>query len=108
MDRLFSLLACLRAATGYARTWASGFESGVLIFRARTQRIDGPRVLGIAAACLILFGKFELDSSPAFYSGSALLILASVWNSCPFAMRCDCALRANSFPALGARSEDNL
>ncbi len=52
-------------------------------YRARRRRGYGPLGLGLAAAGLILGGKFVLGSSPLLYLGAALLVAASVWNSWP-------------------------
>lgn len=56
---------------------------GSLAFRASARHGLGPFGLGIIAAALILVGKFYLDSDPATYSGVAVLIIASVWNTWP-------------------------
>ena len=52
-------------------------------FRASRRRGYGPFALGIAAAALVVIGKFHFDSDPATYGGVALLVLASVWNVWP-------------------------
>lgn len=52
-------------------------------FRAKTRRGYGPMLLGMMAAAAVLFGKFFLESNAAMYSGVALLVAASVWNSWP-------------------------
>jgi hypothetical protein len=82
---------------------------GTLAFRARSRRGFGPFAAGSMAACLIMIGKFSLSSSPMFYSGLALLILASVWNSWPIASRCVCAPAAgelNKLECLGRIRND--
>src|SRR6266849_8884169 len=56
---------------------------GSLGFRASSRRGLGPLWMGIAAAALILGGKFYLESTPTTYAGVGLLIVASVWNSWP-------------------------
>lgn len=56
---------------------------GSLALRARRRRVYGPLVLGIAAAMLLLAGKFVFESSLAMYSSAGLLFAASVWNSWP-------------------------
>ena len=52
-------------------------------FRARARRGYSPMLLGGVAAAGVLYGKFSLESEAAFYSGVALLVGASVWNSWP-------------------------
>ncbi len=52
-------------------------------FRAGRRRGYGPLALGIAAAALLLLGKFVLDSNAAVYAGIASLVGASLWNSWP-------------------------
>lgn len=54
-----------------------------LAFRARTRRGYGPFTTGLAAAIVILTGKFAFDSNMAMYGGIGLLIAASVWNTWP-------------------------
>ena len=56
---------------------------GSLGFRASNRRGLGPLWLGLAAAALILLGKFYLESTPPAYAGIGLLIVASIWNSWP-------------------------
>lgn len=56
---------------------------GALGFRAQQRRGFGPALVGLAAAALIVFGKFVLNLETATYSGLALLIAASVWNAWP-------------------------
>lgn len=50
---------------------------------ARRRRGYAPLALGAAAAILMLVGKFGFDSDPATYTGIALLVAASVWNTWP-------------------------
>jgi len=40
-------------------------------------------VLGVVAAALVLVGRFALASDVFAYTGSALLVAASVWNAWP-------------------------
>lgn len=56
---------------------------GALAYRARERRGLPPFALGIAAAGLVLAGKFAFDSDPAMYGGLALLVTASIWNTWP-------------------------
>lgn len=56
---------------------------GALAYRARERRGLRPFALGIAAAGLVLAGKFAFDSEPAMYGGLALLVTASIWNTWP-------------------------
>jgi mercuric ion transport protein len=57
--------------------------AGALAFRARTRRGYGPLGVGLAAALVVLVGKFVFDSNTAMYGGIGLLIAASVWNMWP-------------------------
>lgn len=62
-----------------------------LAFRAGARRGHGPFAVGFVAATLILCGKFLRESSALAYSGAALLIASSLWNSWPrktAAVRC--------------------
>jgi mercuric ion transport protein len=52
-------------------------------FRASRRRGYGPFWLGLVAAAVILTGKFYFDARAATYTGVALLVAASVWNSWP-------------------------
>jgi uncharacterized membrane protein YoaK (UPF0700 family) len=54
-----------------------------LAFRARRRRGYGPFVVGLAAAAMLLAGKFILESNPAMYASAGLLFAASVWNAWP-------------------------
>lgn len=56
---------------------------GALVFRARTRRGYGPSGVGLAAAIVVLVGKFVFDSNTAMYGGIGLLVAASVWNAWP-------------------------
>lgn len=56
---------------------------GALGFRARSRHGFGPFVTGLAAALIVIIGKFQFDSDPTMYAGLALLIGASVWNTWP-------------------------
>ncbi|MFP6675202.1 MAG: MerC family mercury resistance protein [Pirellulaceae bacterium] len=52
-------------------------------YRARRRRGYGPFVVGLIAAALFLIGKFVLEVVSVTYGGTALLIVASVWNTWP-------------------------
>ncbi|MEX0701786.1 MAG: MerC domain-containing protein [Planctomycetales bacterium] len=54
-----------------------------LAFRARTRRGYGPFFAGLAAAGLVILGRFVTGSLPVMYAGIAILIAASIWNSWP-------------------------
>ena len=56
---------------------------GALAFRATTRRGYGPFVLGLAAALIVLAGKFTFGLNAAMYGGIAVLVSASVWNAWP-------------------------
>ena len=56
---------------------------GALVYRAEERHGHVPSLLGLAAAAVILLGKFRLESDPATYAGVALLVAASVWNTWP-------------------------
>ena len=54
-----------------------------LAWRAKTRRGYAPLAMGVAAAVIVLVGKFHFDSDPATYAGIALLVGASLWNARP-------------------------
>ena len=54
-----------------------------LVFRAGRRRGYGPFLLGLAAAALLLTGKFILESNPVMYASAGLLFAASLWNAWP-------------------------
>lgn len=56
---------------------------GALAFRARRRRGLGPFGVGLMAAAVVLVGKFAFDNDGAMYTGVALLVAASVWNTWP-------------------------
>lgn len=60
-----------------------GLSVGTLAFRARTRRGYGPFLLGVAAAALVLGGKFVLNLNLIMYAGVGVLVVASIWNSWP-------------------------
>lgn len=94
---LSRLLACL---CGYRVDTGAGFLISVkyllpltvaflaistlaLGFRASRRHGYGPFWMGVAAAAVILTGKFYFDAAQATYAGVGLLVAASVWNSWP-------------------------
>ncbi len=77
---------------------------GMLAFRARRRRGYKPSILGGLAAALLMYGKFSRGSDPVLYAGLGLLIAASVWNSWPLPLRCECAPAAEFQPS-GALKE---
>jgi hypothetical protein len=66
----------------------------MLAFRARRRRGYSPFALGLAAALIILAGKFYFNDNAILYTGMVLLITASVWNTWPGRLakqfNCDC------------------
>lgn len=56
---------------------------GGLAVGARRRQGYAPFWVGASAAMLLMFGKFVIDWDPAVYSGIALLVAASLWNSWP-------------------------
>ncbi len=54
-----------------------------LTWRAQTRRGYAPLALGMAAAVIVLIGKFQFNSDIATYTGIALLVGASLWNTWP-------------------------
>jgi mercuric ion transport protein len=60
---------------------------GALAFGARTRRRYGPLGVGLAAAVIVLVGKFIFDSNTAMYGGIGLLVAASMWNAWPMRNR---------------------
>ena len=75
-----------------------------LAFRARDRRGYGPFALGLAAATLILWGKFSLESNVLAYAGVGLLISSSLWNSWPRPAAGQCPRCAPSGTELGELS----
>ena len=73
-------------ATTYLLPMTVGFLTvalGALGFRASSRRGLWPFAIGVAAAALVLGGKFWLGSSATTYLGVGLLGAASVWNAIP-------------------------
>lgn len=60
-----------------------GFDVGALAYRARTRRGYQPFVVGVAAAAIVLAGKFAIETDTLMYAGLVLLIGTSVWNTWP-------------------------
>jgi hypothetical protein len=52
-------------------------------FRARRRWGYGPLAVGLAAAVLLVVGKFVIGSNVAVYGSIAALATASLWNSGP-------------------------
>lgn len=75
-----------------------GFSAAALYMLsrdARRRRGYRPFFLGLVAVVGILSGKFSFDSRLLIYTGTALLLAASVWNSWPKRktaerIHCDC------------------
>ena len=57
--------------------------SFALAFRASRRHGLGPFWLGLLASAVILTGKFYFDAEQATYTGVAVLVAASVWNTWP-------------------------
>ena len=51
-----------------------------LFWKAETRNGYGPFILGLFSSAVIIIGKFYLEEDIIFYSGTALLIIASIWN----------------------------
>jgi hypothetical protein len=60
-----------------------GLALAALGFRARRRRGYAPLVAGVAAATLIVLGKFVLDLDWIVYGGVIALATASLWNVWP-------------------------
>lgn len=54
-----------------------------LAIRAENRRGYGPFAVGLVAAAGVLLGKFLFNSSATAYSGTGLLLAASIWNAWP-------------------------
>lgn len=54
-----------------------------LAYRAKQRRGYKPLLVGLLAAGTFLIGKFYFDSDAAMYTGLALLVTASLWNTWP-------------------------
>lgn len=65
-----------------------------LAYRARSRRGYRPFFLGLPAAAMVIVGKFVFDSDMALYSGAALLVGASFWNSSPKSLSGSCPVCA--------------
>ncbi|MEW6330489.1 MAG: MerC family mercury resistance protein [Pseudomonadota bacterium] len=55
----------------------------MLAWRAEARRGYAPLALGMVATVIVLIGKFQFDSDIATYTGIALLVGASLWNTWP-------------------------
>jgi hypothetical protein len=58
-----------------------------LVYRAPARRGYGPFWLGLLGSLSVLVGKFVLESDPALFLGSGLLVGASLWNIWPRKLR---------------------
>lgn len=56
---------------------------GSLVLRARQRHEYKSAVVGLAAAFVVLLGKFRYDSSAAVYGGLATLLAVSIWDGWP-------------------------
>lgn len=54
-----------------------------LAIQAGNRRGYGPFIVGLLSAVAVIVGKFVFEFDPAMYSGIALLIGASIWNTWP-------------------------
>ena len=54
-----------------------------LAYRAKQRRGYKPLLVGLLAAGILLIGKFYFDSDAAMYTGLALLVVTSLWNTWP-------------------------
>ena len=73
-------------------------------YHASRRHGYGPLWLGLVAAAVIITGKFYFDMTQATYSGVALLVAASVWNSWP---RRTAAVPSCCVPAVGGFTQRN-
>ena len=69
-----------------------GVALAAMAVRARRRHGYGPLLVGLGAAALIVIGKFVIVSNLALYSGTALLMGASIWNAWPKSARARLAL----------------
>ncbi len=74
----------------------TGIGLGGLFYRARYRHGLLPFAVGVIGAAIILLGRFALQWELAMYPGTALFLLAAVWNSwprkrpAPVDVQCDC------------------
>jgi hypothetical protein len=91
---LFALgLGFIPLSTRYLLPLTAGFlivAVAALGFRARQRRGDFPMLLGVLASVVVLYGKFSLESNLIMYTGLAVLVAASVWNTWPQKKRSCC------------------
>ena len=59
-----------------------------LAWKTKQRRGYLPLILGIGASLIIISGKFYLDITWLFYTGIALLLMASIWNLQPKSAAC--------------------
>lgn len=74
-------------------------------FRVSRRHGYGPLWVGLLAAAVILTGKFYFDAEQTTYTGVALLVVASVWNSWP---RRAAAVPSCCVPAAAGSTSRNL
>lgn len=78
-----------------------------LAFRAGRRRGYGPFVVGLAAAALLLAGKFILESNPVMYVSAGLMFAASIWNAWPRRMaKSDSATPTESLYQFGSNESE--
>lgn len=65
-----------------------------LAYRAGSRWGYRPFFLGLLAASMVIVGKFVFDSDMALYSGAALLVGVSFWNSSPKSLSGSCPVCA--------------
>jgi mercuric ion transport protein len=58
-----------------------------LAWRASRRRGYAPFLLGLFASVILLVSKFYFDNDPAMWTGLALLVTASLWNTWPQRVR---------------------
>ncbi len=81
---------------------------GALAFRTRRRRGYAPFSVGLAAAAILLIGKFVLDSTPVLYGGMALLFGASLWNTWPMrTAKSDSAAPTQTLYQIGSNESEN-
>jgi len=55
----------------------------MLAWEAGKRRRFGPFIVGTVGCIVLVVGRFVLESNPALYTGVAVLITASIWNTWP-------------------------
>lgn len=103
----FACPACAAAALGVLSSFGLGYlltaayllpittallvlALAALLYRASTRQGYGPFALGLAAAAMVLLGKFRWDSNPTMYAGIGLFVVSSVWNAWPLRPMASC------------------